>query len=105
LENRLYSEGQNDENLPEAGIDDIQPNGEESIITLWEWESGIPLPTTTTTTNTMEESPHSPMNRTTIPEYQQQATTLTIKKMQLKFMAGILRKQQSRSFIFSGSFS
>jgi hypothetical protein len=33
-----YSEGQNDENLPEGGIDDIQPNGEESIIILWEWE-------------------------------------------------------------------
>jgi hypothetical protein len=64
-----YSEGQNDENhLPEAGIDDIQPNDEESIITLWEWESGIPLPTTTTTT--MEESPPSPMNTTTttVPE-------------------------------------
>jgi hypothetical protein len=31
-----------------TGITDIQPTG-ETAVTLWEWESGIPLPTTTTT--------------------------------------------------------
>ena len=49
-----HSEGQNDENLPEVGVDDIQLNREESIMTLREWESGILLPTSTTTT--MEEA-------------------------------------------------
>jgi hypothetical protein len=34
-----------------AGIDNIQPNG-ESDVTLWRWESGIPLSTNTTTTGT-----------------------------------------------------
>jgi hypothetical protein len=34
-----------------AGIDNIQPNG-ESDVTLWRWESGIPLSTNTTTTST-----------------------------------------------------
>ena len=59
-----YSEEHNDEHLPEAGIDDIQPNDQKSIITPGEWESGIPLPTTTTII--MEESPPSPMNTTTV---------------------------------------
>jgi len=31
-----------------TGITDIQPTG-ETAVTLWEWQSGIPLPTTTTT--------------------------------------------------------
>ena len=30
-----YSEEQNDEHLPEAGIDDVQPNSEENIMTSW----------------------------------------------------------------------
>jgi hypothetical protein len=34
-----------------AGIDNISPNG-ESDVTLWRWESGIPLSTNTTTTST-----------------------------------------------------
>jgi hypothetical protein len=34
-----------------AGIDNIQPNG-ASDVTLWRWESGIPLSTNTTTTGT-----------------------------------------------------
>jgi hypothetical protein len=49
-----HSEGQNDENLPEVGVDDIQLNRQESIMTLWEWESGILL--STSTTATMEEA-------------------------------------------------
>jgi hypothetical protein len=32
-----------------------------TTFTLWEWQSGIPLPTMNTT---MEESPRSPMNTT-----------------------------------------
>jgi len=36
-----------------AGIDDMSPNG-ESHVTLWRWESGIPLSTATTTTPTEE---------------------------------------------------
>jgi hypothetical protein len=40
---------------------------ETSLITLWEWQSGIPLPTTDTASNTTmdESSPLSPMNTTT----------------------------------------
>ncbi|MDQ4066751.1 MAG: hypothetical protein M3114_04115 [Thermoproteota archaeon] len=34
-----YSEEQSDENLSEAGINYIEPNGEEIIITLWKLES------------------------------------------------------------------
>jgi len=47
-----------------AGIDDISPS-EESHVTLWRWESGIPLPTAaaTTTTTPTEEPPL--MNTTT----------------------------------------
>jgi hypothetical protein len=45
-------------------MDDIEPNDEKNIITLCKWKSGIPLPTTTT----MEESPPSTMNTTTVPE-------------------------------------
>jgi hypothetical protein len=44
-----------------AGIDDMSPSG-ESRVTLWRWESGIPLPTAATTTPT-EEPPL--MNTTT----------------------------------------
>jgi hypothetical protein len=40
-----------------AGIDDMTPNG-ESNVRLWEWESGIPLPTGNNTTAT-EQSPSS----------------------------------------------
>ena len=45
-----------------AGIDNISTNG-ESDVTLWRWESGIPLPTGNTTAT--EESPSSLMNTTT----------------------------------------
>ncbi len=62
-----YSEGQDDENLLEPGIDDIQPNAQESILyVMGAGECRIPLPTTTTIT--MEESHHSPINTTTVPE-------------------------------------
>jgi hypothetical protein len=44
-----------------AGIDDMSPNG-ASHVTLWRWESGIPLPTAATAT-TPEEPPL--MNTTT----------------------------------------
>jgi hypothetical protein len=46
-----------------AGIDDISPSG-ESRVTLWRWESGIPLPTAATTTTTPTEEPPL-MNTTT----------------------------------------
>jgi hypothetical protein len=46
-----------------AGIDDMSPNG-ESHVTLWRWESGIPLPTAATTTTTPTEEPPL-MNTTT----------------------------------------
>ena len=63
-----HSEGQNDENLPEVGVDGIQLNREESIMTLREWESGILI------TNQHDcyygRSLTSPMNITTtrVPE-------------------------------------
>ena len=49
-----------------AGEAEFLPVG-TSLITLWEWQSGIPLPTTDTTSNTTmdESSPLSPMNTTT----------------------------------------
>ena len=45
-----------------AGIDDMSPSG-ESRITLWRWESGIPLPTGNAPG--AEQSPLSAMNTTT----------------------------------------
>jgi hypothetical protein len=49
-----------------AGEVEFLPVG-TSLITLWEWQSGIPLPTTDTASNTTmdESSPVSPMNTTT----------------------------------------
>jgi hypothetical protein len=49
-----------------GGIDDFTSDG-NSRVTLWRWESGIPLPTTGTSSNTTmdESSPPSPMNETT----------------------------------------
>src|SRR5215213_3917602 len=49
-----------------AGEIEFLPD-ETSLITLWEWQSGIPLPTTDTASNTTmdESSPLSPMNTTT----------------------------------------
>ena len=49
-----------------AGEVEFLPVG-TSLITLWEWQSGIPLPTTDTASNTTmdESSPLSPMNTTT----------------------------------------
>jgi hypothetical protein len=44
-----------------AGIIELYPDG-TGLVTLWEWQSGIPLPTTTTTTPP-EEAP--PMDDTT----------------------------------------
>lgn len=43
-----------------AGIDEFYAN-QTGLLTLWEWQNGIPLPRDTT----MEESPSSPMNTTT----------------------------------------
>jgi hypothetical protein len=45
-----------------AGIIELYPDG-TGLVTLWEWQSGIPLPTTTTTTTPPEEAP--PMDDTT----------------------------------------
>ena len=39
-----------------VGQEEFQPDG-RALITFWEWQSGIPLPTATTTTSNMEESP------------------------------------------------
>lgn len=46
-----------------AGIDELAPNG-DTHLTLWRWESGIPLPTGNNTTAT-EQSSSSLMNTTT----------------------------------------
>jgi hypothetical protein len=54
-----YSEGQSEENLSETGINYIEPNGEENIITLWKPGAQD----TTTTTTTMEENHPSPVLR------------------------------------------
>ena len=43
-----------------AGIDEFYAN-QTGLLTLWEWQNGVPLPPDTTT----EESPSSPMNTTT----------------------------------------
>jgi hypothetical protein len=48
-----------------VGVDDIT-SANESHVTLWRWESGIPLPTPPPTTSTTEESPPSSMNTTTM---------------------------------------
>jgi hypothetical protein len=45
-----------------VGTHEEDPSIQGATFTLWEWESGIPLPTMNTTT--MEESPPSPMNTT-----------------------------------------
>src|SRR5688572_5976648 len=49
-----------------AGEIEFLPD-QTSLVTLWEWQSGIPLPTTDTASNTTmdESSPLSPMNTTT----------------------------------------
>jgi hypothetical protein len=46
-----------------AGQEEFRADGSR-LVTMWEWESGIPLPTGNTTTS-MEESPPSPMDATT----------------------------------------
>jgi hypothetical protein len=49
-----------------AGQEEFRADGSR-LVTMWEWESGIPLPTgNTTTTTTMEESPPSLLNTTTM---------------------------------------
>jgi hypothetical protein len=45
-----------------VGTHEEDPSIHGATFTLWEWESGIPLPTMNTTS--MEESPPSPMNTT-----------------------------------------
>jgi hypothetical protein len=47
-----------------AGIDNITPNG-ESDVTLWRWESGIPLSTNPTTTSTSTVTSETNMMTTT----------------------------------------
>jgi hypothetical protein len=47
-----------------AGQEEFRADGSR-LVTMWEWESGIPLPTGNNTTTNMEESPPSPMNATT----------------------------------------
>jgi hypothetical protein len=48
-----------------AGQEEFRADGSR-LVTMWEWESGIPLPTGNTTTTTMEESPPSLLNTTTM---------------------------------------
>ena len=49
-----------------AGQEEFRADGSR-LVTMWEWQSGIPLPTTDTASNTTmdEDSPLSPMNTTT----------------------------------------
>jgi hypothetical protein len=47
-----------------AGIDDFDSDG-DSQVTLWRWESGIPLPTGNNTTTATEQSPSSSLMNTT----------------------------------------
>lgn len=47
-----------------AGIDDFDSDG-DSQVTLWRWESGIPLPSGNTTTTATEESSSSSLMNTT----------------------------------------
>ncbi len=49
-----------------AGHVEFPPSPEEAaLLTLWEWQSGIPLPTTTTTTPTEEPAPLTDTTTTT----------------------------------------
>ena len=61
-----------------AGEVEFLPVG-TNLITLWEWQSGIPLPTTDTASNTTmdESSPLSPMNTTTTSTTANATTTTT----------------------------
>ncbi len=47
-----------------AGQEEFRADGSR-LVTMWEWESGIPIPTGNNTTTSMEESPPSSMNATT----------------------------------------
>jgi hypothetical protein len=64
-----------------AGIDEMSPS-EESHVTLWEWESGIPLSTNTTTTSTSTATSETDVTTTAGTtdgrEEQQQQTTPTV---------------------------
>lgn len=52
------------------------PPDQGSLLTLWEWQSGVPLPTSDTTSTTMEGSPSpSPMNTTTATTTMANVTT------------------------------
>jgi hypothetical protein len=57
-----------------AGQGEFSPEG-TSTTTLWEWQSGIPLPTSTTTTTTMEVPPQMNATTTTMTT---NATTSTV---------------------------
>jgi hypothetical protein len=51
-----------------VGTHEEDPNTKMATFNLWEWKTGIPLPTSNTTTTAstaMEESPPSLMNTTT----------------------------------------
>jgi hypothetical protein len=63
-----------------AGQEEFRADGSR-LVTMWEWESGIPLRTVNTTATTMEESLPSLMNTTTateVEQQQEQQTTPTI---------------------------
>jgi hypothetical protein len=63
-----------------AGQEEFRADGSR-LVTMWEWESRIPLRTVNTATTTMEESLPSLMNTTTateVEQQQEQQTTPTI---------------------------
>jgi hypothetical protein len=74
-----------------AGIDDMSPSG-ESRVTLWRWESGIPLSTATTTTPT-EEPPL--MNTTTTTNVTTAETNATAAAPEEEAEGGEEQQQQT----------
>jgi hypothetical protein len=74
-----------------AGIDDMSPSG-ESRVTLWRWESGIPLPTAATTTPT-EEPPL--MNTTTTTNVTTAETNATAAAPEEEAEGGEEQQQQT----------
>lgn len=56
-----------------TGIVQFQPNG-QSNVTLWGWQSGIPLPTVNSTTTTMNGSPPRTLMNTTTTTMMSNAT-------------------------------
>ena len=60
-----------------VGTHEEDPNAAAATITLWEWQSGLPLPATNTTTTTTEESPLMKTTTNTTTADTNAATTTT----------------------------